>query len=88
VNAADHWARHGKEFSELQSANDYAAAANRFATTPPTGTLNFVRSNGDQLLYDPVSNTFAVRVPSGAQRTMFKPEAGYMYWLKQIDAMK
>ena len=34
------------------------------------------RANGDALLYDAKSNTFAVVTKAGAPRTMFKPRDG------------
>lgn len=88
LNLADHWARHGAEFPPLRSANDYAAAANKFVVDPPVGTLSHVRANGDRLFYDPASNIFAVQAPSGLPRTMFKPDAGLSYWQKQIGVAR
>ena len=42
------------------------------------------RSNGDTLLYDAKSNTFAVVTKAGAPRTMFKPRDGSAYWDQQV----
>jgi pyocin large subunit-like protein len=42
------------------------------------------RSNGDALLYDAKTNTFAVVTKAGAPRTMFKPRDGAAYWEQQV----
>jgi len=42
------------------------------------------RSNGDALLYDAKTNTFAVVSKTGAPRTMFKPRDGATYWQQQV----
>jgi hypothetical protein len=81
-NAFGHWKKHGGEFPEFQNAKQYVEAAQRFVSEPPVGTLTRLR-DGDMLLYDPASNTFAVRAASGAPRTMFRPTDGINYWTKQ-----
>jgi hypothetical protein len=43
------------------------------------------RSNGDALLYDAKTNTFAVVTKGGAPRTMFKPRDGATYWQQQVS---
>jgi pyocin large subunit-like protein len=82
-NAAHHWQKHGGEFPELHSEADYIAAAHRFVSRPPPGALTKVDSRGDTLIYDPQTNTFAVRAPDGAPRTMFRPDSGRAYWERQ-----
>lgn len=82
-NAYDHWKKHGSEFPNIQNAKEYAEAAKEFVNNPPPGTLTKTRSNGDTLFYNPATNTFAVRSPSGAPRTMFKPQDGMNYWNRQ-----
>ncbi len=47
-----------------------------FVDTPPTGVQKVARANGDALLYDAKTNTFAVVSKTGAPRTMFKPRDG------------
>ena len=37
LNLATHWEKHGAEFTNFNSANDYYRAANNFVTTPPPG---------------------------------------------------
>jgi RHS repeat-associated protein len=78
-NARSHWAKHANEFPEYSSEYQYIKAANEFVTNPPPGTLSKVRG-GDTLLYNPSTNTFAVRNPNGAPRTMFRPTLGINYW--------
>jgi RHS repeat-associated protein len=83
TNAFEHWEKHRLEFPELQNANQYARAAKRFVNSPPPGTLIKMRSGGDILLYDPSSNTFAVRAANGSPRTYFRPVEKMEYWNKQ-----
>ena len=42
-------------------------------------------ANGDDLLYDVKTNTFAVVTKAGAPRTMFKPRDGATYWRQQLS---
>jgi len=81
-NAYKHWKKHGREFSEFKNAKQYVDGARKFVGNPPSSALRKAR-NGDTLLYDPVTNTFAVRSSGGAPRTMFKPERGMEYWNQQ-----
>ena len=82
-NAAAHAAKHAGEFPELASEAEYTQAAQNFVKSPPSGALTKVRPNGDTLIYDPATNTFAVRAANGAPRTMFRPTDGANYWNKQ-----
>ncbi|WP_426243565.1 hypothetical protein [Psychrobacter sp. TWP2-1-2] len=75
TNLAEHWSKHSKEFPELKSQNDYYRHAQEFVSDPPRGTLNKTRKNGDTVLYNPKTNTFAVKTKDGAPRTIFKPDA-------------
>lgn len=72
-NALAHWTKHGTEFPEYSNASQYVEAAQNFVNSPPYSVLTKVR-NGDTILYDPVSNTFAVRAIDGVPRTMFRPD--------------
>jgi filamentous hemagglutinin len=81
-NAAAHAAKHAGEFPELPPG-EYVQSAQKFVQNPPQGVLTKVRPNGDTLLYDPATNTFAVRAANGAPRTMFRPTDGINYWNKQ-----
>jgi pyocin large subunit-like protein len=82
-NADYQFGRNGKDFGALTEA-DYVAKAHRFVSSPPTGVEKVTRSNGDDLIYDPRTNTFAVVSRSGAPRTMFKPKGGETYWKAQV----
>jgi pyocin large subunit-like protein len=44
------------------------------------------RPNGDVLLYQASTNTFAVVSRDGAPRTLFKPRDGAAYWAEQKAA--
>jgi filamentous hemagglutinin len=83
ANAESHWQKHGREFPEFHSAQDYQRAAQNFITTPPAGTLTKHRDNGDTLFYDPATNTFAVADRRGEPRTFFRPNGGRAYWDRQ-----
>jgi RHS repeat-associated protein len=82
-NAYAHWLKHGKEFPNLQNAKQYAEAAENFVTNPPAGTLSKLRPNGETVLYEPSTNTFAVKGADGAPKTMFKPSSGANYFNAQ-----
>ncbi len=83
ANAQEHWEKHGADFPEIHSAQDYERAAQRFVTAPPSGTLIKHRTNGDTLFYDPATNTFAVVDRAGEPRTFFRPNSGRAYWDRQ-----
>jgi filamentous hemagglutinin len=83
ANAQEHWEKHGGDFPELHSAQDYDRAAQSFVTAPPPGTLTKHRENGDTLFYDPATNTFAVTDRDGEPRTFFRPNSGRAYWERQ-----
>ncbi len=79
-NALAHFRRHGGEFS-CPNAKSYVDATKDFLTNPPKGALTKTRpTNGDRLVYDPATNTFAVSDLNGVPRTMFKPAGGINYW--------
>ena len=82
-NAEAHWNKHRREFPEYRSAQEYIEGAHQFLRGPPSGTLFKSRDNGDRLLYDPATNTFAVQSGNGAPRTMFRPRNGQQYWNRQ-----
>jgi pyocin large subunit-like protein len=82
-NADYQFGKNGKDFGAMSEA-DYGAKVHAFVDTPPTGVQKVERSNGDALLYDAKSNTFAVVVKTGAPRTMFKPRDGAAYWRQQV----
>jgi pyocin large subunit-like protein len=82
-NADYQFGKNGKDFGALSEA-DYVAKVHAFVDTPPSGVQKVERSNGDALLYDAKSNTFAVVAKTGAPRTMFKPRDGAAYWRQQV----
>lgn len=83
-NAAYHFERNGADFG-AESVDDFVRKAHAFVGDPPREALTLTRANGDRLIYDPDSNTFAVATKDGAPRTMFKPDDGMAYWEKQKD---
>ncbi|WP_354681460.1 hypothetical protein [Cupriavidus plantarum] len=82
-NAYGHWDKHQSEFPEYKNSVQYVQGAQNFVTDPPAGTLIKTRPNGDTLLYNPATNTFATKTADGAPRTMFRPKDGIDYWNKQ-----
>lgn len=82
-NAFSNWTRHRSEFPNLQNAKQYVEAAWDFVTNPPAGVLTKARANGDVLLYDAATNTFAFKNAQGVPRTMFKPKDGAAYFHTQ-----
>jgi pyocin large subunit-like protein len=83
-NADYHFHHDGPDFGATDE-KDYVTKVHRFIEHPPEGVQTVSRSNGDKLLYDPKSNTFAVERKDGAPRTMFKPHAGEAYWKEQQE---
>jgi pyocin large subunit-like protein len=74
--------RNGADFG-ARSAQDYLARVQAFTTRPPSGTERVERPNGDVLLYQASTNTFAVVSRDGVPKTMFKPRDGAAYWAEQ-----
>ena len=83
-NADYQFNKNGKDFGAVSVA-EYVAKAHAFIDAPPTGVQKVARSNGDALLYDAKTNTFAVATRAGAPRTMFKPRDGASYWQQQVS---
>jgi pyocin large subunit-like protein len=61
----------------------YLAQVEAFTRRPPADVERVTRPNGDVLLYQASSNTFAVVDADGVPRTMFKPDDGPAYWAEQ-----
>ena len=77
--------RNGADFG-ARSAEDFLTRITAFTTAPPAGTDRATRPNGDVLLYQASTNTFAVVDRQGTPRTMFKPDEGEAYWAEQKAA--
>ena len=86
-NADYQFGKNGKDFGALTEA-DYVAKVHAFVDRPPSGVQKVERSNGDDLLYDAKTNTFAVVTKAGAPRTMFKPRDGTTYWQQQVSRVQ
>ena len=82
-NADYQFNKNGKDFGAASEA-EYVAKVHAFVDAPPHGVSKIERTNGDALLYDAKTNTFAVVSKAGAPRTMFKPRDGASYWQEQI----
>ena len=74
--------RNGAAFG-ARSAEDYLDRVKAFTTTPPRDAEIVKRPNGDALIYQASTNTFAVVARDGTARTMFKPDDGAAYWAEQ-----
>jgi pyocin large subunit-like protein len=83
-NAREAFDRNGAAFGAAD-LDDYVRKAHAFTASPPKGAETLKRANGDTLIYDPASNTFAVATRDGAPRTMFKPDTGAAYWTQQKE---
>lgn len=77
--------RNGADFG-ARSAEDYLAKVTAFTRNPPSDADRAERPNGDVLLYQASTNTFAVVDRNGSARTMFKPREGAAYWAEQKAA--
>ena len=74
--------RNGADFG-ARTAEDYLARVQAFTTRPPADAERVERPNGDVLLYQASTNTFAVVSRDGVAKTMFKPRDGAAYWAEQ-----
>ncbi|MBX3478159.1 MAG: S-type pyocin family protein [Brevundimonas sp.] len=74
--------RNGAAFG-ARSAEDYLARVTAFTGNPPRDAEIAKRPNGDTLIYQASTNTFAVVARDGTPRTMFKPDDGAAYWADQ-----
>lgn len=81
-NARYQFERRGQDFG-AKTMDQYLGKVHAFVDNPPAGVQKLTRRNGDTLMYDPKSNTFAVARRDGAPRTMFKPREGASYWREQ-----
>lgn len=77
--------RNGSDFG-ARSAEDFLNKVTAFTTRPPADVERASRPNGDTLLYQASTNTFAVVARDGTPRTMFKPNDGATYWAEQKAA--
>ena len=77
-----HFAKHGERLG-VKSVDEYLAGA-RNLIKQEHGVEKFVRSNGDTLYYNKLTNEFGVVSPDGYLRTYFKPKQGAKYWDTQI----
>ncbi|MBX9461112.1 MAG: S-type pyocin family protein [Brevundimonas sp.] len=68
------------------TAEDYLAKVQAFTERPPSDAERVERPNGDVLLYQASTNTFAVVSREGVAKTMFKPRDGAAYWAKEKAA--
>jgi pyocin large subunit-like protein len=84
-NADYQFDKNGKDFGAATEAQ-YVAKVHAFVDAPPAGVQKIERANGDALLYDGKTNTFAVVSKDGAPRTMFKPRDGAAYWTQQVSS--
>lgn len=78
------YARNGAAFG-ARSAEDYLARLTAFTAHPPRDADTVKRPNGDTLIYQASTNTFAVVARDGTPRTMFKPDDGATYWAQQKE---
>ena len=76
--------RNGADF-DAATPDAYLAKIEQFTRNPPSGTERVERPNGDVLLYQASTNTFAVVSRDGVPKTMFKPRDGASYWAEQKE---
>ena len=76
--------RNGAAFG-ARSAEDYLAKVRAFTARPPRDAETAKRPNGDTLIYQASTNTFAEVARDGTPRTMLKPDEGAAYWAEQKE---
>lgn len=74
--------RNGADFG-ARSPEEYVEKVQAFTRRPPADAEKVERANGDVLLYQASTNTFAVVSGEGVPKTMFKPDDGVAYWAEQ-----
>ena len=73
---ADHFHKHGADFG-AKNARDYEAKADAFPLGSKSSTvLDYTRSQGDLVRFDPATDEFGVLSASGEVRTYFRPVPG------------
>ena len=77
--------RNGADFG-ARTPEEYVQKIAAFTERPPAGVARVERPNGDVLLYQASTNTFAVVSREGVAKTMFKPRDGEAYWAEQKAA--
>jgi pyocin large subunit-like protein len=80
---ADYQFKKGGEALGAKTEDEFLTKVHAFVDHPPKGAETLTRANGDTLIYDKASNTFAVVTKDGAPRTLFKPDSGASYWDQQ-----
>ena len=61
-----------------------ARAQSLLNRTPGDEILGYIRANGDVLRCNVRTNGFVVRTAQGQIRTLFRPNDGVQYWLRQV----
>ena len=74
--------RNGADFG-AKDPEDFLNKVEAFTKSPPPDAEIVQRPNGDVLIYQASTNTFAVLDRKGVVRTMFKPSSGQDYWQNQ-----
>ena len=82
-NLVRHWEKHGREFPECQTMEDYRRVSMNLFHGAQPGTLCKVQSDGSKLYYHPASNTFGAMALNGVPKTCFRPSARMSYWRRQ-----
>jgi filamentous hemagglutinin len=81
----DHFNRHGSDFG-ARTAAEYEAQASRFLSGPRSSrVLESVRTNGDIVRYDPVTEEFGVLRKDGTIRTYYKPDPSVHGYPSNLD---
>lgn len=78
-NAAKHFAKHGDEVG-ARSLRSYVQRADRFLNSRTPALTRTRKSDGAFVRWNPVTNRFAVRQPSGHISTYFKPKTRRSGW--------
>lgn len=84
---AKHFEKHASEWGagNITEAGYLKRAQNLLDRQVGGDIQGATRANGDILRYNVRTNEFAVGTAEGGIRTLFRPEKGMAYWLKQIQ---
>lgn len=90
-NAIGHWNKHKIEFPDFINSKKYVEKTKSFLDNSPEGSHVATRPDGYVIVYDQVSETFAIENADGTPKTMSKPDPakhGYATNLEYFETQK
>jgi hypothetical protein len=79
-----HYLKHADEYGAIGIDAYLARARSLLSTDVGNGIRGFTRANGDTVRFNVRTGEFAAGAPDGTIRTLFRPDDGLAYYLKQV----